>query len=82
MKTMMLKKALVADHRRSPRSPSSRPARGALPTTAHPQTSRSDSVLGFAVGGPTDVIARVLAKDLTLSLGQSFIVDNSPARTR
>ena len=35
-------------------------------------------VLGFAVGGPTDVIARVLAKDLTISLGQSFIVDNRP----
>jgi len=35
-------------------------------------------VLGFAVGGPTDLIARVLAKDLTISLGQSFIVDNRP----
>ena len=35
-------------------------------------------VIGFAAGGPTDVIARVLAKDLTAKLGQSFIVENRP----
>jgi tripartite-type tricarboxylate transporter receptor subunit TctC len=35
-------------------------------------------VLGFAVGGPTDVIARVLAKDLTVKFGQTFVVENRP----
>lgn len=33
-------------------------------------------VVGFAAGGPTDVIARVLAKDMSMTLGQSIIVDN------
>ena len=35
-------------------------------------------VIGFAAGGPTDVIARVIAADLTQSMGQSFLVDNRP----
>ncbi len=35
-------------------------------------------VIGFAVGGPTDVIARVVAKDLTAKFGQSFVVENRP----
>ena len=35
-------------------------------------------VVGFAAGGPTDVIARILAADMTVSLGQSFIVENRP----
>ncbi len=33
-------------------------------------------VVGFAAGGPTDVIARVLAQDMTAPLGQSVIVEN------
>ncbi len=33
-------------------------------------------VVSFAAGGPTDVIARVLAQDMTASLGQSVIVEN------
>ena len=33
-------------------------------------------VVGFAAGGPTDVIARVIAQDMSVMLGQSFIVDN------
>ncbi|MGS0754063.1 tripartite tricarboxylate transporter substrate binding protein [Roseateles sp. GG27B] len=33
-------------------------------------------VVGFAAGGPTDVIARVIAKDMTLALGQTVFVDN------
>ena len=33
-------------------------------------------LIGFAAGGPTDVIARVLAQDMTATLGQSVIVEN------
>ena len=33
-------------------------------------------LVGFAAGGPTDVIARVLARDMAVTLGQSVIVDN------
>ncbi len=35
-------------------------------------------VVGFAAGGPTDVIARIVAGDMTVSLGQSFVVENRP----
>ena len=33
-------------------------------------------LVGFAAGGPTDVIARILAKDMSVTLGQSVIVEN------
>ncbi|WP_459617418.1 Bug family tripartite tricarboxylate transporter substrate binding protein [Bordetella sp. 2513F-2] len=33
-------------------------------------------VLGFSAGGPTDVVARILADKLSNKLGQSFIIDN------
>ncbi len=33
-------------------------------------------VIGFAAGGPTDVIGRIVAQDLTASLGQTVIVEN------
>ena len=33
-------------------------------------------IVGFAPGGPTDVIARVMAQDMTRSFGQSVIVEN------
>jgi tripartite-type tricarboxylate transporter receptor subunit TctC len=33
-------------------------------------------IVGFAAGGPTDVIARVIAQDMTVSLGQSVFVEN------
>ena len=33
-------------------------------------------IVGFAAGGPTDVIARVIAQDMTAAMGQSFIVEN------
>lgn len=33
-------------------------------------------LVGFAAGGPTDVIARVLARDMSISLGQTIFVEN------
>ncbi|MBN9427293.1 MAG: tripartite tricarboxylate transporter substrate binding protein [Burkholderiales bacterium] len=33
-------------------------------------------VVGYAAGGPTDVIARIVAQDVTSTLGQSVIVEN------
>jgi len=33
-------------------------------------------LVGFTAGGPTDVIARVLAKDMSVTLGQSVVVEN------
>ena len=33
-------------------------------------------MIGFAAGGPTDVIARVLAQDMSATLGQSVVVEN------
>lgn len=33
-------------------------------------------IVGFAPGGPTDVIARVMAQDMTASLRQSVLVEN------
>jgi tripartite-type tricarboxylate transporter receptor subunit TctC len=33
-------------------------------------------LVGFAPGGPTDVIARVLARDMTATLGQTVYVEN------
>ena len=35
-------------------------------------------VVGFGAGGPTDVIARIVAQDLTTQMGQAFLVENRP----
>jgi tripartite-type tricarboxylate transporter receptor subunit TctC len=49
--------------------------------TAQPQPYPAKPVklvVGFGAGGPTDVIARIVAQDMTQSLGQSFVVENRP----
>jgi tripartite-type tricarboxylate transporter receptor subunit TctC len=33
-------------------------------------------IVGFPAGGPTDVIARIMAQDMTASMGQTVIVEN------
>lgn len=35
-------------------------------------------VIGYSAGGPTDVIARVVAKHMSDNLGQSVVVENKP----
>ncbi len=53
----------------------------ALPGAAIAQafpTKPIKMVVGFAAGGPTDVIARVMAADMTASMGESVIVENRP----
>lgn len=35
-------------------------------------------VVGFSAGGTTDVVARIMAKELTETLGQPFVVENRP----
>jgi len=35
-------------------------------------------IVGFAAGGPTDVIARLIAQDLSISMKQPVIVENRP----
>ena len=33
-------------------------------------------IVDFTAGGPTDVVARMLTGQLTLKLGQTFLIDN------
>ena len=50
-------------------------------TTAHAQTYPAKPIrmiLAFPPGGPTDIVARVLAQKLAEQLGQQVIVDNKP----
>ena len=61
---------------------------GALPGVASAQATSPASdyptqpvrmVIGFAAGGPTDVIGRLLAQHMSTSMGQSVVVENRPA---
>ena len=38
-------------------------------------------IVGFAAGGPTDLVARALAIDISQALGQQVIVENRPGAT-
>lgn len=55
---------------------------GAMSTTVSAQTPAAyptqniRMVIGFAAGGPTDVIGRILAQHMSASLGQSVVVEN------
>jgi tripartite-type tricarboxylate transporter receptor subunit TctC len=52
--------------------------------TGHAQSYPNKPVkllVGFSAGGPTDVIARIVAQDMTVSLGQAVLVENKPGAT-
>jgi len=57
-------------------------ALGALAMGASAQAAYPDKpvhiVVGFSAGGTTDVIARIMAKELSQGLDQSFVVENKP----
>lgn len=54
-------------------------AQGALSSAATPYPEHSvRMVVGFTAGGPTDVIARIIAEKLSTALGQQFYVDDRP----
>lgn len=53
-----------------------------IASTAHAQGAYPSKpvrlVVGYAAGGPTDVVARMLATKLQAAMGQPFVVDNKP----
>jgi tripartite-type tricarboxylate transporter receptor subunit TctC len=60
---------------------SSAAAAGLLPTVGRAQTFPSKQLrilVGFAAGGGGDIVARILAQELTKGAGLSVLVDNKP----
>ena len=53
----------------------SAPALAQTPATNYP-TRPIRFVVGFAAGGPTDVIARIIGQDMSAALGQPVIIEN------
>src|SRR5580692_6463118 len=52
---------------------------GVAPASAEGYPTRTVRVVvGFPAGGPTDIIARIVAQKLSENLGQQFYVENVP----
>lgn len=52
-------------------------ASGAMADAAYP-SKPVRVIVGYSAGGPTDVVARMVAAQLQKRLGQAFVVDNRP----
>ena len=52
-------------------------ALAAVPAAAQDYPTRPITVIvPFAAGGPTDVIARIVADNMSKTLGQTFVIEN------